>query len=282
RRRAVRLGRRRARHARPDRPRARHRDDRAAGRGRLGVRAQAVAAGGRGRRKGMTARSGSIIVVAALVAAPAAAHHGLGTFDTRQEITITGTVTGVDLVNPHSWAYLDVTADDGTVTPWRCEMRSATTLRRSGWSPEIFKPGEPVKIVGAPDRRDPRSCYLTTIVFADGRSADRYGQLSSAPAPSAAAARPARLPSGEPNLSGDWAPEQLVMTDPRGRGGALVPLSQAGSFAPGETTAENARQYRTREVALTPAGQAAADALRMYDPQHHPRMRCETTSTIFH
>lgn len=71
----------------------------------------------------MTARSG-LILAAALVASPAAAHHGIGTFNTREEITITGTVTGVDFVNPHSWVYLDVTADDGTVAPWRCEMRA--------------------------------------------------------------------------------------------------------------------------------------------------------------
>jgi hypothetical protein len=228
----------------------------------------------------MTARSG-FLLTAALVAAPAAAHHGIGTFDTRREVTITGIVTGVDFVNPHSWLYLDVTGADGKVAAWRCEMRSATTLRRSGWSPEMFVRGEAVTISAAPDRNDPNSCYLATVVFANGTSADRYGQLSQPRAPRAAGERPARLPSGEPNLAGDWAPEQLVMTDPRGRGGALVPLSQAESFAPGANTAENARQYRTRDVELTPAGRQAADAFETYNPQHNPRMRCETTSIIF-
>ena len=223
----------------------------------------------------------SFVFVAALVAAPAGAHHGIGTFDTRQEVTISGVVTGVDFVNPHSWLYLEVTGGDGSVSAWRCEMRSATTLRRSGWSPEMFKQGDSVTITGAPDRNDPSSCYLSTIVFADGSSADRYGQLSKTPAPRAAVERAARLPSGEPNISGDWAPEQLVMTDPRGRGGALVPLSRAQSFEPGANTPENARQYRTRDVALTPAGQQAADAFETYNPQHNPRMRCETTSIIF-
>ncbi|HUQ50750.1 MAG TPA: DUF6152 family protein, partial [Gammaproteobacteria bacterium] len=181
----------------------------------------------------MTLRSGSIIA-AALLAVPAAAHHGIGTFDTRTEITVSGNVTGIDFVNPHAYLYLEATGAGGKRAAWRCEMRSATTLRRSGWSPEMFKPGQPVTITGAPDRNDPSSCYLSTIVFANGTSADRYGQLSTAPAPrTAGAQRAARLPSGAPNLSGDWAPEQLVMTDPRGRGGALVPLSQAGSFEPG-------------------------------------------------
>ncbi|HJR70291.1 MAG TPA: hypothetical protein VKA43_09655, partial [Gammaproteobacteria bacterium] len=148
-------------------------------------------------------------------------------------------------------------------------------------SPEMFKPGESVTIKAAPDRRDPNSCYLSTIVFADGSSADRYGQLSTAPAARVAVERPARLPSGEPNLAGDWAPEQLVMTDPRGRGGALVPLSQAQSFEPGANTPENARQYRTRDVELTPAGREKTDAFETYNPQHNPRMRCETTSILF-
>ena len=71
------------------------------------------------------------------------------------------------------------------------------------------------------------------------------------------------------------------MTDPRGRGGALVPLSQARSFEPGANTPENARQYRTREVELTPAGREKADAFETYNPQHNPRMRCETTSILF-
>ena len=228
----------------------------------------------------MTARR-SFIVAAALVAGPAAAHHGIGTFDTRSEITITGNVTKVDFVNPHSWLYLDAAGADGQSAAWRCEMRSATTLRRSGWSPDMFKQGERLTITASPDRNDPNSCYLQTIVFADGSSADRYGQLSTAPAPAVAVARAARLPTGEPNLAGDWAPEQLVMTDTRGRGGALVPLSQVPTFEPGANTPENARQYRTRDVALTPAGQQAADGFETYNPQHNPRMRCETTSVIF-
>jgi hypothetical protein len=228
----------------------------------------------------MNARIG-FVVAAALVAVPARAHHGIGTFDTRQELTITGVVTGVDFVNPHSWLHLDVTGADGKVAGWRCEMRSATTLRRSGWSPGMFKQGEQITIAGSPDRRDATSCYVSTLVFADGSSADRYGQLSKAPTPRAAGERVARVPSGEPNIAGDWAPEQLVMTDPRGRGGALVPLSQAESFEPGANTAENARQYRTRDVELTPAGRAKADAFETYNPQHNPRMRCETTSILF-
>jgi hypothetical protein len=151
----------------------------------------------------------------------------------------------------------------------------------------MFVPGDAVRIEGRGDRLDPYSCYLTTITFADGSSADRYGQIEKPDL--SGSTRPVRLASGEPNISGDWAPEQLVMTDPAGRGGALVPLSAVDEYEPGEGSIGDptraggggARQYATRQVTLTEAGQAAADAFGTYDPEDNPRMRCETTSIIF-
>ena len=228
------------------------------------------------------------VAISLLLPPLALAHHGAGTFDRDSHVVLTGVVTGVDFVNPHSWVYFDVTDEDGNVEPHRCEMRAATVLRRSGWSPEMFTPGERVTISGRGDRYDPNSCYLSTIVFSDGSRADRYGQLQKAE-PVVAAERPARLPSGEPNIFGDWAPEQLVMTDPRGRGGALVPLSTVDQYEPGEgqigdptrAGAGGARPYRTRGVELTALGEQEAAAFETYSPEYNPRMRCETTSIVF-
>jgi hypothetical protein len=219
--------------------------------------------------------------------ASTAAHHGGGTFDGSMEIKLTGAFTGLDLVNPHSWIYFDVTGPDGKVTKHRCEMRAATVLRRSGWSPEMFKKGEQLTIEGSPDRRDPTSCYLNTIVFADGKRVDRYGQLTKG-APPAAAKRPARRPTGEPNISGDWAPEQLVMTDPRGRGGALVRLSTVNRYKPGEGRIGGPRGAGRgigprviQGAELTPAGEKGAEQFAVLFDKNNPRMRCETTSIIF-
>src|SRR5688500_5472736 len=175
---------------------------------------------------------------AVLFAGSASAHHGFGNFDRSREVALEGTITGIDFVNPHAYVYFEATNADGTKVAKRCEMRAATVLRRSGWSAEMFKVGEPIKIEGAPDRFDVNSCYVHTVAFADGTTADRYAQLSK-PATTAAPAAPraARLPSGEPNISGDWAPEQVVMTDPRGRSGALVPVSRVDEFEPGQSPA---------------------------------------------
>src|SRR5690606_32568236 len=136
---------------------------------------------------------------------------------------------------------------------------------------------------------DPNSCYLSTIEFEDGSRAARYGQLIEAEPRPAVTNRPMRLANGRPNLSGDWAPEQLVMTDPEGRGGALVPLSSVDEYEPGEGSIGDptqagqggARQYRTRDAVLTEAGPLAAEQFETYSPEATPRMRCETTSILF-
>jgi hypothetical protein len=244
-------------------------------------------------------RSIVVLSVAVLVPVAAHAHHGFGSFDRNSEVTVTGTITGVDFVNPHAYVYFEVRGADGVAAPWRCELRSATTLRRSGWSAEMFVRGEPIAITGVRDRYDPKSCYVSTAVFADGTTADRYAQLTRpAPAPETVAERPLRRATGEPNISGDWAPEQLVMTDLSGRGGNLVPLSRVDEIRQGEGRSEgpavadapgrapapdadaNFRQYRTRAVELTPLGRQAADGFDVYSSEN-PRMRCETTSILF-
>src|SRR5690606_38007162 len=116
-------------------------------------------------------------------------------------------------------------------------------LRRSGWSADLFPIGQQVQVTASPDRADPQSCYLQTIVFENGSRMDRYGQYVRGPGNTVKevrgainkpniATRAARRPGGEPNISGDWAPEQNVMADPRGTGGGLVRLSTIGEVPP--------------------------------------------------
>ncbi len=238
------------------------------------------------------------VLIAALLGAPAAsAHHGFGTFDMNAEVEITGTVTELALINPHSWLYLDVAEEEGRTVPYRCEMRSATTLRRSGWSRDMFPPGERVRITGYADRNDPHACYVGTVIFADGSSIDRYGQRTP-PTPVAPEPSAPRRPGGEPNFAGEWAAEQLVMTDPRGQSGSLVPLSEAlqpgtepsaeGEGAEGSArragrgvvpliAGEAARRLFVARIGLTDAGQRALEAMQQ---EGNPAMRCAPISVL--
>jgi len=190
-----------------------------------------------------------------LAATTASAHHGFGNFAMNEDIALSGVITRLDFVNPHAWLHFDVSNSDGTLTAHRCELRSATTLRRSGWTPDMFPAGMQITIQGSPDRSEPNACYISTLTFSDGSSLDRYGQRIEA---TAGVARAARLPGGEPNIAGDWAQEQRVMTDPRGRDGTLVPLSQAAAFGTGGVPEGQSEIPGARGTAAAAAPIAAA------------------------
>jgi hypothetical protein len=217
---------------------------------------------------------------ALVAAAPAFAHHGFGRFDPTKMVTLEGTVTGIDFVNPHAYLYFDAVAADGKVTKMRCEMRAATVLRRSGWSAEMFTPGKHVAISGNPHRDDPASCYIETLTLGDEKL-ERYQQLTTAT--QTPANRPARTADGRPNIFGDWAQEQyLIARPPEGRGG-LVPKSMVAGVESGQIKFEDVPNagWGARPVTFTPAGQAAADALRARPPDQNERARCEITSVLF-
>ena len=91
-----------------------------------------------------------------------------------------GKLTRLDFVNPHSYVYFDVVGADGKVVAMKCEMRSATTLRRSGWSPEMFVRGAAIKVTGNPHRDDPTACTVETLTLGDKPTLERYQQLSDA------------------------------------------------------------------------------------------------------
>jgi hypothetical protein len=245
-------------------------------------------------------RAAAFVVVFLAYAVSAAAHHGAGTFELSKTVNYPGArLTRVEFINPHSWLYFEMTDASGKVTKHRCEMRSAHTLRRSGWELATFKGGQRVDITASPDRADPNSCYLQTIVFSNGTRMDRYGQYVKAgggikevrgPVRTATVKREPRRPNGEPNISGDWAPEQVVMADPRGVGGGLVPLSQIADIKPGERAGgAGGRGGRGRGAApagprlyggteLTERGTAEAAT---FTQQDNPRFKCETTNILF-
>ena len=213
------------------------------------------------------------------VGGAAHAHHGFGSFDGSAELmTLEGVVTDAEFINPHSWVYLTVTDEQGNPANWRCEIRAATVLRRSGWAPEMFVNGETITITGLPDTRDPRSCYLSNVTFANGSSFNRYAQIDEITEIAEPTlefdegTRPLRLANGELNISGDWAPVQMLLTDPRVGG------------VPREEQPERARGPggpRPEQVEPTEVASVALEATDLRSPEGNPRFRCETTSIIF-
>jgi hypothetical protein len=226
------------------------------------------------------------VLVATLLTGPmlaerADAHHGAGLYDPRKSMEVEGRLTRLDFVNPHSYVYFDVVGGDGKVIAMKCEMRGATVLRRSGWSPDMFVPGASIKVTGHPHRTDPSACTVETLTLGRAPTLERYQQLSDAKSLTRTK-RPFRLPNGKPNLAGDWAQEQQVLARPPGGRVGLVPISQAAAIEAGKLPMpKGPAGWFPPPVALTAAGRAAAEALRKRPTSEDPRLSCQITSILF-
>ena len=73
-------------------------------------------------------------------------HHGTTGYDFKKMITLDGTATSFDWVNPHCLLHMDVNDDHGNVQRWTLEMANPTILSRKGWTRDSIRPGDHVTI----------------------------------------------------------------------------------------------------------------------------------------
>ncbi len=118
--------------------------------------------------KGIALLAAGLAAVA--TAGPVLAHHSFAAeFDSKKPIDLTGTVTKVEWMNPHTYFYVDVQDNNGDYTTWALELGSPNGLARMGWSPNSLKVGDTVHVTGFQARDGSPKGNARSVVLADGK-----------------------------------------------------------------------------------------------------------------
>jgi hypothetical protein len=92
--------------------------------------------------------TGWVVLLAIVPAGSLLAHHSLADFDTTKPVRVKGTVVQVQLINPHSFIFLDEQGPDGRSRRWAIEGPSIFQLTRQGRAKDVVKPGDLVEVCG--------------------------------------------------------------------------------------------------------------------------------------
>jgi hypothetical protein len=111
-----------------------------------------------------------LLAAGLLAAVPVLAHHSFAAeYDREKPVTLKGTVTMLDWVNPHAWIYMEVKDDAGNATAWQCELGSPNLLMRNGWRRDTLKPGDGIIVEGSAAKDGSKRANARTVKMANGQ-----------------------------------------------------------------------------------------------------------------
>jgi len=100
----------------------------------------------------------------------ASAHHSFAAeFDANSPVTLKGTITKMEWINPHSWIHVDVKNPDGSVTEWMVEGGTPNTLFRRGFTREAVKAGMEITVEGYRAKNGANRANGRDLILKDGK-----------------------------------------------------------------------------------------------------------------
>jgi hypothetical protein len=113
----------------------------------------------------------SVVTVGLFAAAvPLLAHHSFNAeYDGTRPITLKGTVTKMEWINPHAWITMDVKGPDGKVTIWRVEAGAPNAMFRRGFKRDSLPVGTEIVVEGFLAKNGTNSANGRDLTFPDGK-----------------------------------------------------------------------------------------------------------------
>jgi hypothetical protein len=111
-----------------------------------------------------------LLIALLLTAVPVEAHHAFAAeFDAKKPVHLEGTLTKVELINPHAWIHVDVKDAAGKTTSWMIEAGSPNVLLRRGFTKTSIAPGTKVIVEGYQSKDGSNRANGRDISLPDGR-----------------------------------------------------------------------------------------------------------------
>ena len=101
---------------------------------------------------------------------PLFAHHSNTIYDMQHTITVQGTVTALEFINPHVQVRFDVKDSQGNIEKWVGITGPPNALRRSGFTRNTLKPGDQITVDGHRAKDGGTVLEVEKIVLSDGTS----------------------------------------------------------------------------------------------------------------
>ncbi len=112
--------------------------------------------------------AGTLSLVSATV--PVLAHHSFNAeYDGTRPVTLKGTVTKMEWINPHAWITMDVKSPDGKVVTWRVEAGAPNAMFRRGFRRDSLPVGTEIVVEGFLAKNGSMSANGRDLTFPDGK-----------------------------------------------------------------------------------------------------------------